>query len=176
MEDEAGKVSTDPTANSSAIVLGEKELEALSDDPDELAAAVAGDGRPRRRSQRRPDLYRWLHRRQSATQVLDSRSAHQFQSVLAGIRPSRLRPHRDLHQARHRCSSRPGFLSVQQGSAQLAQSAADQAKRPPYQNRILWLQPDRADQKTEGVVRLRRASAARSTRMRSFSRRRWTRI
>lgn len=36
VEDEAGKVSIDPTANSSAIVLGEKELQALSDDPDEL--------------------------------------------------------------------------------------------------------------------------------------------
>jgi len=36
VEDEAGRVTTDPTSNSSAIVLGEKELEALSDDPDEL--------------------------------------------------------------------------------------------------------------------------------------------
>src|SRR5438477_2604162 len=36
VEDETGKVSADPTANSSAIVLGQKELEALSDDPDEL--------------------------------------------------------------------------------------------------------------------------------------------
>lgn len=36
IEDEAGRVTTDPTSNASAIVLGEKELEALSDDPDEL--------------------------------------------------------------------------------------------------------------------------------------------
>src|SRR5260370_24693215 len=36
VEDEAGKVGVDPTSNSSAIVVGEKELEALSDDPDEL--------------------------------------------------------------------------------------------------------------------------------------------
>src|SRR5260221_1095148 len=36
VEDEAGRVGTDPTSNASAIVLGEKELEALSDDPDEL--------------------------------------------------------------------------------------------------------------------------------------------
>src|SRR6266536_1168781 len=36
VEDEAGRVGTDPTSNASAIVLGEKELGALSDDPDEL--------------------------------------------------------------------------------------------------------------------------------------------
>src|SRR5260370_28040835 len=36
VEDEAGKVGVDPTSNSSAIVLGAKELDALSDDPDEL--------------------------------------------------------------------------------------------------------------------------------------------
>src|SRR5437016_528176 len=36
VEDEAGRVSADPSSNSSAIVLGQKELEALSDDPDEL--------------------------------------------------------------------------------------------------------------------------------------------
>ncbi len=36
VEDEAGKVSTDAGSNASALVLGEKELAALSDDPDEL--------------------------------------------------------------------------------------------------------------------------------------------
>src|SRR5262249_47453193 len=36
VEDEVGRVGTDPASNASAIVLGEKELEALSDDPDEL--------------------------------------------------------------------------------------------------------------------------------------------
>src|ERR1700722_4013525 len=36
VEDEAGKVGVDPTSNADAIVLGQKELEALSDDPDEL--------------------------------------------------------------------------------------------------------------------------------------------
>jgi len=36
VEDEANSVSTDPTANGTALVLREKELAALSDDPDEL--------------------------------------------------------------------------------------------------------------------------------------------
>jgi hypothetical protein len=36
VEDEANSVSTDPTSNASALVLGQKELGALSDDPDEL--------------------------------------------------------------------------------------------------------------------------------------------
>ena len=47
VEDEAAKVSADPDANGSAIVLKEKELEALSDDPDELMQqlqAMAGPG------------------------------------------------------------------------------------------------------------------------------------
>jgi len=44
---EGGAVSTDPDANASATVLGKTELEALSDDPDELARqlqALAGPG------------------------------------------------------------------------------------------------------------------------------------
>jgi len=47
VDDEANKVSADPTANGSALVLGEKELTALSDDPDELSQqlqAMAGPG------------------------------------------------------------------------------------------------------------------------------------
>ena len=42
-----GAVTTDPTANADALVLGQKELAALSDDPDELAQqlqALAGPG------------------------------------------------------------------------------------------------------------------------------------
>ena len=47
VEAEAAKVSADPESNGSAIVLREKELEALSDDPDELQQqlqAMAGPG------------------------------------------------------------------------------------------------------------------------------------
>jgi hypothetical protein len=47
VEDEAAKVSADPESNGTAIVLHEKELEALSDDPDELSQqlqAMAGPG------------------------------------------------------------------------------------------------------------------------------------
>ncbi|HLJ13922.1 MAG TPA: TonB-dependent receptor [Bryobacteraceae bacterium] len=45
VEDEINRVSTDPASNGSALVLKEKELEALSDDPDELSQqlqAMAG--------------------------------------------------------------------------------------------------------------------------------------
>lgn len=45
VEDEANRLSTDPSSNVGAIVLGEKELSTLSDDPDELAQqlqAMAG--------------------------------------------------------------------------------------------------------------------------------------
>ena len=49
VEDEANKVAvnTDPNSNGGALVLGQKELQALSDDPDELAQqlqAMAGPG------------------------------------------------------------------------------------------------------------------------------------
>src|SRR5581483_5074638 len=47
VEDELAKVSADPESNGTAIVLREKELEALSDDPDELEQqlqAMAGPG------------------------------------------------------------------------------------------------------------------------------------
>src|ERR1041385_6283030 len=47
VEEEANRVSTDPSSNGTAIVLGEKELAALSDDPDELLQelqAMAGPG------------------------------------------------------------------------------------------------------------------------------------
>ena len=45
VEDEANRLSTDPASNVGALVLGEKELATLSDDPDELAQqlqAMAG--------------------------------------------------------------------------------------------------------------------------------------
>jgi hypothetical protein len=47
VQDEAHKVSADPSSNGGAIVLQEKELAALSDDPDELSQqlqAMAGPG------------------------------------------------------------------------------------------------------------------------------------
>jgi hypothetical protein len=48
VEDEvSGAVSTDPSSNGTALVLGQKELAALSDDPDELSSelqAMAGPG------------------------------------------------------------------------------------------------------------------------------------
>jgi hypothetical protein len=47
VEDEVNAVTTDPASNGTALVLGEKELAALSDDPDELSnelQAMAGPG------------------------------------------------------------------------------------------------------------------------------------
>lgn len=47
VKDDAAAVNTEPTSNGTALVLGEKELAALSDDPDELAQelqALAGPG------------------------------------------------------------------------------------------------------------------------------------
>ena len=136
VDDEANSVAADPTSNGSALVLREKELSALSDDPDELTAAAAGDGRAGRRSQRRTDLHRRLHRRQPAQQVVDSGSAHQLQSVFAGVRAARLRAHRDSDQAGNGHAARAGVRAVQQGSAELAQSAADAVRSVRRTGRI----------------------------------------
>ncbi len=62
--------------------------------------------RPLRRSQRRPNLHRRLQRRATPAQVGHSRNSHQPESLFGGVRPPRLRAHRDPHQARHRQAAR----------------------------------------------------------------------
>ncbi len=52
-------------------------LNALSDDPDELSVGTCGAGRTFCRTQRRADLYRRLHRRPTASEVVHSRDPHQ---------------------------------------------------------------------------------------------------
>ncbi len=91
VEETAGQVTTDPGSNGDALVLHAKELEALSDDPDELAQQLQAMAGPASRSQRWTDLYRWIHRRQPASQILHPRNPHQFESLRARIRYARLR-------------------------------------------------------------------------------------
>ena len=66
-------VSVDPDSNVSAVVLTGKDLDALSDDPDELSNELDGAGRPFRGPQRGPDLHRWVHRWPATAQVGDPR-------------------------------------------------------------------------------------------------------
>ena len=126
VDDEANSrtaVNTDPTSNGGAIVLGQKELAALSDDPDELSQqlqAMAGPGAGPEGGQ---ILHRRIHRRESSAQVLHSRNPDQLESVFRRIRPSGFRAHRNLHEAGHGFLPRPGILPVQRSVLQLAQPA-----------------------------------------------------
>ena len=55
-------VTTDPAGNASAVVMRGEDLDALSDNPDDLATDLQNARRTRRRSERRRYLYRRLQR------------------------------------------------------------------------------------------------------------------
>ena len=86
-------VDTSADNNASSMVIKGKDLDALSDDPDELQSeltALAGaSGRP----QRRTDLYRRLHRRTAPAEVIHPRNPHQPESLRGAVRQARLRAH-----------------------------------------------------------------------------------
>jgi hypothetical protein len=139
VEDEAGKVTTDPTSNSSAIVLGEKELEALSDDPDELQQQLQAMAGP-------------------------SGGPNGGQIYIDGFTGGNLPPKSSIREVRVNSNpmspenDRPGFGRVEiftkpgsdvlRGQAFLQYNKEalnsrspllEQAKRPPYQNRFYGL-------------------------------------
>ena len=80
--DETRQVNVEAGGNVSAIVLKGKDLDALSDDPDELTERINGSGRTIGRSQRRTDLHRRILRRAAAAQVGNPRDPHQPEPVL----------------------------------------------------------------------------------------------
>ena len=101
VSEQGSGLDTSPDNNAGSIVIKGKDLDALSDDPDELQDELThSPARPP--GPRRPNLYRWLHRRTVASQVFDPRNSDQSKSLFRGVRQARLRPHRDTHQARHR--------------------------------------------------------------------------
>ena len=78
----ASSVDTSADNNANSIVIKGKDLDALSDDPDELQDELNALGRAGRRPERRPDLYRWLHRRTAAAEIVHPRNSHQSESIL----------------------------------------------------------------------------------------------
>ena len=102
--DTAG-VDTSADNNASAMVIKGKDLDALSDDPDELQNELKA-WPARRRAQRRANLHRRLYRRAASAEVFDPRDPHQPESIFGAVRQAGLRPHRDSHQARHRQAPR----------------------------------------------------------------------
>ena len=60
VEDEANSVSTDPTQNGAAIVIGQSQIDALSDDPDVLQQQLLAAG-----------AYRCIRKGRSYQAILD---------------------------------------------------------------------------------------------------------
>ena len=110
MTDEGGPtVSTDAGSNASAIVLKGSDLDALSDDPDELSnelTALAGPSAGPNGGQIYIDGFTGGT---IAAQVGDPRDSHQSESVFGGVRPHRLWAHRDSHQAGNRQAAWAGL-------------------------------------------------------------------
>ena len=112
-ETTAPAVTTDPAQNAGQIVLKAEDLQALSDDPDDLASdlqALAGPSAGPNGGQIYIDGFTGGR---LASQGVDPRSPDQLESVLGGVRPAGFRPHRDLHQAGHRQVPRAGVLQHQ---------------------------------------------------------------
>ena len=89
------ELSTEPENNAGAVVLKGDDIDALPDDPDDLAAALAGFSWSFRWSKRRSDFCRWLYRWPFAAARFDSRDSHQLKSVFCRIRSTRFWSYRN---------------------------------------------------------------------------------
>jgi len=87
-------VSADAANNASSLILRGDDLQALADDPEDLQAdlmALAGPSAgPRRR-----DFLSTASAAASFRERIHPRNPNQSESLLAGIRQARLRPHRN---------------------------------------------------------------------------------
>ena len=159
VEDELRRVGATPEANGSRVVLRERQLAALSDDPDELALqlqALAGPAPGPGGGEFFIDGFTGgrLPPKSAIREVRIN-----CQSVLARVRPPRLRAHRDLHQARQRLPPRPGLRAVQRRPPELAQSAAHPVHAAAVPGADLRLQPQRSAAAQQGLVHVRRGAA-----------------
>ncbi len=101
VNDTTAQVDVNPTNNANTIVLQGKDLDALSDDPDELESelqALAGPSAGPNGGQIYIDGFT---AGPASPESLHPRNSHQPESVFLGVRPPGLRPRRNLHQARH---------------------------------------------------------------------------
>ncbi len=95
------QLSTDPDSNASATTIKGKDLDALSDDPDELSSELSALAGPAAGTERRPDLRGRFHRGSASAEVFHSRDPHQPESILRAVRQARLWTSGGLHQARN---------------------------------------------------------------------------
>ena len=120
------KLSTESDNNASALVLRGADLDALPDDPDDLAAdlqALAGPSAGPNGGQIFVDGFTGgrLPPKESIREIRIN------QNPFCGrVRPARLRPHRDFDQAGHGQVPRPGLLQLRRQHLQHAQSVSCQ--------------------------------------------------
>ncbi len=86
-------VDTSPDNNASAIVIKGKDLDALSDDPDELQNELTALAGPAAGPNGGEIYIDGFSGGQLAAKILHPRNSHQPESVLGAIRQARLRPH-----------------------------------------------------------------------------------
>ena len=101
-DEEAPMVSVEASGNTSSVVLKDKDLDALSDDPDELSNELTALAGPAAGPNGGEVYISGFTGGQLAPQVGDSRDSHQPESLLGRVRPPGLRAHRDSDQARNR--------------------------------------------------------------------------
>ncbi len=103
VQGEAGPtLSVEPDNNATAVGDQGRRPAGAAGRPRRPGGRAASSGRTWRGPEWRTDLYRRFQRWPVAAEGIDSRNPHQPESVLGGIRPTRVRTHRNPHQARHR--------------------------------------------------------------------------
>ena len=97
----ANQLDSSPDKNGDAIILKGSDLDSAPRRSRRTHRAAPGHCRLRPRH-RHPVLHRRILRRPPSPQIRHPRNPHEPESLLRAVRPGRLRPHRDLHQARRR--------------------------------------------------------------------------
>ena len=139
VQEETPQVQVNPENNASAVDPDRQGSGGAARRSRRTAVRSCSAGRALGRAERRPDLYRRLHRRPASAEVIDSRDSHQPESVFGGIRQARLRPHRNLHQARHRQVSRPvlPWSATTRHSTRATRFSAMPSSRPTIPSSIM---------------------------------------
>jgi hypothetical protein len=120
--DSSTKVDVDPSNNAGTVVMKGKDLEALSDDPDELQSelqALAGPSAGPNGGQIYIDGFT---AGQLPPQSFHPRDSNQSESVFLGIRQTGLWPDRNLDKTRNRSVARPDFPKRQLERLQFSES------------------------------------------------------
>ena len=153
VEDRAAASAREPESNGGALVLRTRQIAALSDDPEELAMqlqALAGPAPGPNGGQMYIDGFTGRH---PAAEVRHPRDARQLQPIFARVRPSRLLPRRDLHQARQRTLRGQAFAQFNDRILNSRNPLLTEAA--PLPHATLWTESQRPDAPEQSFVHAR---------------------